>query len=229
MKPFLRPTVERPQIGVKDATNSKLENYKFCRQARVLLYTVHSGASLEKSPDSCVCVLLLPTSSASLASRPPPLPSVQGTPRLVFASLNNVDLVTPAPPPTPSRPPRFSLYRKDNWISFNEQEIVSDMPASLRADVVTYVQRNTISQVPFFAGKNAVFVADVVVQLKPRLFRVSLELARAGLPRDDCIGLCAPVFFLLVASVSSAFLGEGGGTFGFLLSNYFVFIFLSGL
>lgn len=50
------------------------------------------------------------------------------------------------------------------------------MPASLRADVVTFVQRKTISQVPWFSGKDAVFVADVVVQLKPRLFRVSVEL-----------------------------------------------------
>lgn len=48
------------------------------------------------------------------------------------------------------------------------------MPAELRADVVTYVQRNTIAQIPWFDGKEATFVADIVVLLKPRLFKASV-------------------------------------------------------
>lgn len=67
---------------------------------------------------------------------------------------------------------RFALYRKDNWITFNEQELVADMPASLRADVVSYVQRHTISQIPWLQDKDPSFVADVVLELKPYIFHV---------------------------------------------------------
>ena len=68
---------------------------------------------------------------------------------------------------------RFALCRKDNWITFNENEILSDLPVSLRADVVTFVQRHNISKVPWFEGKDPSFVADVAVNLKSRIFRVS--------------------------------------------------------
>lgn len=68
--------------------------------------------------------------------------------------------------------PRFALYRQDNWITFNEQELVSDMPSGLRADVVTHVHANTIAQIPWLEGKDKEFVADLVVLLKPRLFMV---------------------------------------------------------
>lgn len=68
---------------------------------------------------------------------------------------------------------RFALYRQDNWITFNEQELVSDMPSGLRADVITHVHASTISQIPWLEGKDKGFVADVVILLKPRLFMVN--------------------------------------------------------
>lgn len=71
-------------------------------------------------------------------------------------------------------PHRFALYRKDTWVPFNEQELVEDMPASLKADVVTFVQRNTIARIPWLQTKDRAFVADFVVLLKPRFFRVSV-------------------------------------------------------
>ncbi|CAN0382693.1 unnamed protein product, partial [Scytosiphon promiscuus] len=64
----------------------------------------------------------------------------------------------------------FALYRQDNWITFNEQELVSDMPSGLRADVVTHVHANTIAQIPWLEGKDKEFIADMVILLKPRLF-----------------------------------------------------------
>lgn len=69
---------------------------------------------------------------------------------------------------------RFALYRKDNWITFNEHEIVDDLPASLRADVIMCIHHNTIEQIAWFKNKDPTFIADVVVNLKPRLFRVSV-------------------------------------------------------
>lgn len=68
---------------------------------------------------------------------------------------------------------RFALYRQDHWISYNEHELVSDMPSALRADVVTFVQRKTIEQIPWLERRSKTFVADVVVQLKPCMFTVS--------------------------------------------------------
>lgn len=47
------------------------------------------------------------------------------------------------------------------------------MPAPLRADVVTHIQRNTISQVAWFKGKDLSFVADAVMNLKHCIFHVS--------------------------------------------------------
>lgn len=91
----------------------------------------------------------------------------------------------PAPPPPPPpidrsvtapfadhQPTSFALYRQDNWIAFNEQELVSDMPAGLRADVITHTHMNTISQIPWLESKDKVFKADVAITLKPRLFMV---------------------------------------------------------
>ena len=68
---------------------------------------------------------------------------------------------------------RFALYRQDHWISYNEHELVGDMPSALRADVVTFVQRKTIEQIPWLERRGKTFVADVVVQLKPCIFTVS--------------------------------------------------------
>ncbi|CAN0515118.1 unnamed protein product, partial [Scytosiphon promiscuus] len=65
----------------------------------------------------------------------------------------------------------FALYRQDHWISYNENELVADMPSALRADVVTFVQRKTIEQIPWLLeGGGKTFVADMVVQLKPCIF-----------------------------------------------------------
>lgn len=48
------------------------------------------------------------------------------------------------------------------------------MPSALRADVVTFVQRKTIEQIPWLLeGRGKTFVADMVVQLKPCIFTVS--------------------------------------------------------
>lgn len=65
------------------------------------------------------------------------------------------------------------MYRQDHWISYNEHELVSDMPSALRAEVVTFVQRKTIAQIPWLDGRSKTFAADVVVQLKPCIFTVS--------------------------------------------------------
>lgn len=88
---------------------------------------------------------------------------------------------------------RFALYRQDHWISYNEHELVSDMPSALRADVVTFVQRNTISQIPWLERRGKTFVADVVVRLKPCLFTVSslsLSLACLFPMKRPCVLLC---------------------------------------
>lgn len=47
------------------------------------------------------------------------------------------------------------------------------MPSGLKADVITHVHMNTISQIPWLEGKDTAFVADVAILLKPRLFVVS--------------------------------------------------------
>ncbi len=84
---------------------------------------------------------------------------------------------------------RFALYRQDNWIAFNEQELVSDMPAGLRADVITHVHMNTISQIPWLEGKDKAFIAEVAVTLKPRLFMVGRLVAwLVATGRHRCFG-----------------------------------------
>ncbi|CBN78925.1 hypothetical protein Esi_0155_0068 [Ectocarpus siliculosus] len=104
---------------------------------------------------------------------------------------------------------RFALYRQDNWITFNEQELVSDMPAGLRADVITYVHANLIAQIPWLEGKDKNFVADVVIVLKPRLFMAGDVLYSRGSQPEEMFFIASGLVMLKYKQERVGFLRHG--------------------
>ena len=64
--------------------------------------------------------------------------------------------------------------------SFNQEALLSELPCTLRAEVVTYTHRSLLQKVHFFNGKNPEFLWEILPKLKPLLLKEGDFLYRAG-------------------------------------------------
>ena len=95
----------------------------------------------------------------------------------------------------------YSLSKRRNGLfTYDADEILQELSAALRTDVITHVEADLISRIPFFRGKSSLFVANTVQALQPVV-----------VPEGDFIikeGSAADEMFFLIKGSAAVFYGQ---------------------
>ena len=76
----------------------------------------------------------------------------------------------------------------------NQEALLKDLPATLRAEVITYTHRKLLEKVKFFAGKDPEFLWQVLPKLKPLALREGEILFREGDYSEEGNNKCLNIY-----------------------------------
>ena len=90
----------------------------------------------------------------------------------------------------------YSLSKRRNGLfTYDADEILQELSAALRTDVITHVEADLISRIPFFRGKSSLFVANTVQALQPVVVPEGDFIIKEGSAADE-------MFFLIKGSAA---------------------------
>jgi voltage-gated potassium channel len=79
----------------------------------------------------------------------------------------------------------YYAYLWEKRMSFDESNIISALPPSLRIDVSLFLKRDIIEKVPLFQGASDEFIREIALQMAPVIFTPGDYIYKAGeLGRD---------------------------------------------
>ena len=115
----------------------------------------------------------------------------------------------------------YSLSKRNNGLStYDADEILSELSSSLKNDVITHVEADLISSVPFFKGKSRSFVADCIQMFQPMVVQEGDFIIKEGTAADEMYFLIkgrANVYYgvkKIKALVEGSYFGEIGCIIG---------------
>ena len=115
----------------------------------------------------------------------------------------------------------YNLQRRNNGLfSYDADEILSELSAHLKNEVITHVERDLIERIPFFKGKSLSFVADAIQLFQPMVAHENDYIIKEGTAADEMYFLIkgrAAVFYSgkkVKALVEGSYFGEIGCILG---------------
>ncbi len=81
---------------------------------------------------------------------------------------------------------QYYNYVWDNKKGYDESEIMSELPASLRMKISLYLNAGIFEKIPLFSGASDSMIADFVIRLKPVIFTPKDYIIKKG-ERGDCL------------------------------------------
>jgi voltage-gated potassium channel len=113
-----------------------------------------------------------------------------------------------------SRQSRIRNYYNYLWESrrgYDELSVITDLPDSLKADVVIYLNMEILEKVPIFRGSSDEFIRELVVELCPIVFTPGDFIFRRGELGDRMYFVSKGTVLILGAEMDQvwATLGEG--------------------
>ena len=81
---------------------------------------------------------------------------------------------------------QYYNYVWENKKGYDESEIMSELPASLRMKISLYLNAGIFEKIPLFAGASDSMIADFVIRLRPVIFTPKDYIIKKG-ERGDCL------------------------------------------
>jgi voltage-gated potassium channel len=75
---------------------------------------------------------------------------------------------------------KYYQYIWDNRLDQFDQDIISDLPASLKSEIYLHLNRHLIEKVPFFKNTDKKFINEIILLLKPKIFLPGDYIFRKG-------------------------------------------------
>jgi voltage-gated potassium channel len=81
---------------------------------------------------------------------------------------------------------QYYTYVWENKKGYDESDIMSELPASLRMKISLYLNADVFDKIPIFEGASEAMIADFVIKLKPVIFTPNDYIIKKG-ERGDCL------------------------------------------
>ena len=81
---------------------------------------------------------------------------------------------------------QYYTYVWENKKGYDESDIMSELPASLRMKISLYLNADVFDKIPIFEGASEAMIADFVIRLKPVIFTPNDYIIKKG-ERGDCL------------------------------------------
>ncbi|GMH52259.1 hypothetical protein TL16_g01193 [Triparma laevis f. inornata] len=115
----------------------------------------------------------------------------------------------------------YSIQRRNNGLfSYDADEILSELSAALKNEIITHVERDLIERIPFFKEKSLSFIADCIQLMQPMVVHENDFIIKEGAAADEMYFLIkgrAAVFYgakKVKALVEGSYFGEIGCIMG---------------
>ncbi|GMH54890.1 hypothetical protein TrST_g3700 [Triparma strigata] len=115
----------------------------------------------------------------------------------------------------------YSIQRRNNGLlGYDADEILSELSAALKNEIITHVERDLIERIPFFKEKSLSFIADCIQLMQPMVVHENDFIIKEGAAADEMYFLIkgrAAVFYgskKVKALVEGSYFGEIGCIMG---------------
>jgi len=115
----------------------------------------------------------------------------------------------------------YSLQKRNNGLfNYDADEILSELSAQLKNEIITWVERDLIERIPFFKGKSQSFVADCIQLFQPMVVHEGDFIIKEGAAADEMYFLIkgrAAIYYgqkKVKALVEGSYFGEIGCILG---------------
>eukprot|EP00520_Triparma_pacifica_P006086 CAMPEP_0118657744 /NCGR_PEP_ID=MMETSP0785-20121206/14188_1 /TAXON_ID=91992 /ORGANISM="Bolidomonas pacifica, Strain CCMP 1866" /LENGTH=810 /DNA_ID=CAMNT_0006550695 /DNA_START=182 /DNA_END=2610 /DNA_ORIENTATION=- len=115
----------------------------------------------------------------------------------------------------------YSLQKRNNGLfNYDADEILSELSAQLKNEIITWVERDLIERIPFFKGKSQSFVADCIQLFQPMVVHAGDFIIKEGAAADEMFFLIkgrAAIYYgqkKVKALVEGSYFGEIGCILG---------------
>jgi len=75
--------------------------------------------------------------------------------------------------------------KKNGLFGYDADEILQELSTTLRNDIITHVEAELISKIPFFLGKSPTFVANTIQMLQPMVVHEGDYIIKEGSAADE--------------------------------------------
>ena len=118
------------------------------------------------------------------------------------------------PKPLQRRISDYYGYFWERQLGYDETQILSDLPPSLRAEVSTFLRRDIIQKAPIFCETDTAFIQDLAQQLRSTLFTPNDVVFRLGEEGDNMYFVAHGRLEVVNANGESVAILEEGDIFG---------------
>jgi hypothetical protein len=115
----------------------------------------------------------------------------------------------------------YSLSKRNNGLkTYDADEILTELSSNLKNDIILFVEKDVINDIPFLKDKNPSFVADCIQMFQPMVVHESDYIIKEGTAADEMYFLVrgrAAVYYgnkKMLALVEGSYFGEIGCIMG---------------